>query len=611
MDTICDIQYKDIGFKPLRQEFRDLWSEFLEINGFYGTRGKIVINTAPNRIGKTVTTLDYLANEIIKKSEQVNIYGNYNVPKVLYLTDRHKQITEVKKTLKNLGHDNFKQIYGMERICSRKHDPTINFLIKSHITSTLICQNCYLKENCLYWTQFHFQDGEIIGSPKELVATKHLKKSWNYIVLDEVIDKANKISPTCPEISEQAFNDYDLTDDIYYTVYTDVHEFIENIDEYSKSQMEIKQQTQMSLNFEPYPIRHINETTERYDLLKTTIEKIRIGALNKLIKIVTDNPMAISKDSGALISFFTGLNSTMEWLDYCFDNGFRTHFYKPYLHYVLDLKKEYSSDIIILNTSLETHIYNSLVSYYPSVTTPLFDPDYIDITKPSEFGYPVTNKGSMLLHYNMNGQSCSKSAIFETDEKGHIILGKNGIPHAKGYGKEIDISANMIAKFCKEKDLKVGLITFKGAEKLLKDYPDVVGHFGGHQGSNAFDDVDILIIVGTYHLNPTALYQKHYIIHNEFLKDNPAKWNNRQYINGVMLNFTDNKKLNAVKLYKLNEEHEQAIFRSGALVDEGKIVIVFGYVPKGIENKLDYRTFSTPQGAKISITRMLKKRGNS
>jgi hypothetical protein len=185
----------------------------------------------------------------------------------------------------------------------------------------------------------------------------------------------------------------------------------------------------------------------------------------------------------------------------------------------------------------------------------------------------------------------------------------DGVSKMKSYGKQMAPIANIITDHCKNKNLKVGLITFKGAEKLLKS-PDVVAHFGDHQGSNKFDDVDVLIIFGTYHIPPTALYLKHYIIHNEFLRDDPVNWTNRRYINGVMINFTDYEKFNDVISYKLNEEHEQAIFRSGALIEDGKVVIVFGYVPKGIENKLDYRKFSSAQGVKVSISRMMQKMGN-
>ena len=61
---------------------------------------------------------------------------------------------------------------------------------------------------------------------------------------------------------------------------------------------------------------------------------------------------------------------------------------------------------------------------------------------------------------------------------------------------------------------------------------------------------------------------------------------NNQTINGMQINLSDNEKLNYVKSYKLNEEHQQAIFRSGAHIKPGKIVVSFGHVPEGVEEIL-------------------------
>ncbi len=94
---------------------------------------------------------------------------------------------------------------------------------------------------------------------------------------------------------------------------------------------------------------------------------------------------------------------------------------------------------------------------------------------------------------------------------------------------------------------------------------------------------------------------------NQLIIENPATWNKYTHINGSRITLTDNTLLNELKLYKLNEEHGQAIFRSGAHVQNGKIVISFGYVPEDITNLLKYNTFSTEKGAKISISKWLKK----
>ena len=67
---------------------------------------------------------------------------------------------------------------------------------------------------------------------------------------------------------------------------------------------------------------------------------------------------------------------------------------------------------------------------------------------------------------------------------------------------------------------------------------------------------------------------------NQLLIDDPARWNNFQHINGARITLSDNTLLNELKLYKLNEEHGQAIFRSGAHVQNGKIVLYSATYPK-------------------------------
>jgi hypothetical protein len=168
-----------------------------------------------------------------------------------------------------------------------------------------------------------------------------------------------------------------------------------------------------------------------------------------------------------------------------------------------------------------------------------------------EFPFHFENKNSLLLHYNYKARSCSKIGL-------------------DNYGAEIYIMAKNLIRFGNKKGLKTGIITFKNQNQLFTKETDVVSYFGGHQGSNTFDDVDLLIILGTYHINPDGLYQKYFMLTNQLLIDDPARWNNFQHINGARITLSDNTLLNELKLYKLNEEHGQAIFRSGAHVQNGK-----------------------------------------
>jgi hypothetical protein len=577
----------------LRTQFQTEWEEFLAEHVTTTLKNRIVINTAPNRVGKTITTLKVL--------NKMNVFGledwveKYN-PKILYLTDRHKQITEVKKTLQELDIKNFKQWYGLSHICARRYEKTTGFLIENRVTSGIICQGCYLKDHCGYKPQFKVKPGEIIGSPKEFLPTKHIqKKKWEYVILDEVIDKARKIKPTLPPLSEEDFENYNLTDDTYYLNY----EIVKDLIKFYKNK---KPSTSKASSWYTDP-EEIKERTrnfklcyEQLDFLENVGTELQGNALTKLQNQIRKDPNLINDTSIInLILFFNNLINTTEWLKYVSKHGYRTHFYKPYLHEVLDLIHKTYGNIILLNTSLETHIYEALTKD-------------IDLNpKALEFSFNVVNKDSLLLHYNYHNRSCAKNALFEVDDNGRIMPNEKGIAETKGYGTDLIEMAKKILKFSNQKGLKTGLITYKPATKLFKDQTDVISYFGGHQGSNTFDDVDILIIVGTYNLPANVLYQKHYIIHNEFLQENPAKWNNYQQINGQRITLTDNEKLNSIKLYKLNEEHGQSIYRSGANVNKGKIVISFGYVPQGVENILSYRTFQTERGAKISISKWLKK----
>ncbi|KYC44847.1 MAG: hypothetical protein APG12_01537 [Candidatus Methanofastidiosum methylothiophilum] len=596
-NTILNNPYRFFGsVKDLREQFKEEWIEFLYKYASYN-QSSLILNTAPNRIGKTITTLKFFHDESETYDEIDWVESGYR--RTLYLTDRHRQITEVKNTLKELDLNYFRQWWGIKYSCQRKSEPLHKFLLDNHVTSGVICQNCYLKDNCRYWLQFKVIKGYIVGAPKEFLPTKYIqKKQWDSIVVDEVLDKARKIYPTCPEIPEEVFTAYGISETLYYLDYETVKDFTENILKYQTLQADIKKSAEEFLGLDYDLVYQEDTLKERWDYLKAEGGLNQFHVLNKLTrKLRKESDLIYDPGFNNLMKFYNNLNTTTEWLEYCFMYGFRPHFYKPYLDDVFDLQGKHRSNIIILNTSLDRPIFDCLTEKQRTHFIPI-----------NEFTFNIVNKDSRLLHYNMLFRSCRKGSLFETDDFGRINFGEDGLPIVKkGYGKEVIEMAKNIADFGRARNLRVGLITYKEAEELFKPHVNVIGHFGGHQGSNAFDDVDLLVIVGTYHLNQTALYHKHYIIHNEFLGDNPAKWNKSQYVNGVRINLSDNEKLNQVKLYKLKEEHQQAIFRSGANVYPGKMVVVFGYVPPGVEEVLDYRIFNSNRGLKISLSKWLKK----
>lgn len=551
-NIIKGIQYKDTGFKPsnAQNQFRNQCISFLEEK--IGNNS-IILNNAPNRIGKTITTLKHLENQDLK---------------VLYLSDRHPQISEVEKKLNS---PKFVHWRGLKDLCHRYNDPLIYTFIKSRVPVGSICYKCEFVEECKYWPQWRIDEYVIVGAPKELLPFKYVQEEeWDVIVFDEIIDKGRLIEPYYPQLSKNIF-DYFKLNEFYLENYKMIDSFIK---------------------LESFEENAINIT--RDDAFKA--RKHIIPKITQWLK--KDNEILENPEVYKLLKYLSHLYETVEWMQYCAKYGYKTHYYRPYVYDLLDLKEKYSSDIFILNTSLNKEFYNNIIGNYRTSKQ-----------KIQEFPFEVINKNSFLLHYNFMNRSCAKNAIFETNKKGKILIDETGFPtlNNEKYGKEVINLAMTAIEVGVTNDLKTGLITYNDAKPLFEGLVDVVSHFGGHQGSNAFDDVDILIILGKYTINPQGLYQKYFMLTNELLKDNNAEWKTYKYINGSRIRFSDNKQLNQIMLYKLNEEQGQAIYRSGAHVNDGKIVISFGFVPEGVPNILKYSNFSTSRGLKISLSKRLKK----
>lgn len=509
------------------QSYRDWYDDKLS-NMEYGD---ILAVNLPNRLGKTYTTLKHFENEPCK---------------VLYLSDRHDQISEIDNG------DKYVHWYGIKKLCENKDDPFIASLIEQGLYANIVCRYCN-KTNCNYKKQFEIPDNVIVIAPKEFLQTKRVDEPWDAIIMDENIEKGKKIEVTYPKIPEEVFKKYDVS----YKFYLGIKKFIDT----TPPDLDINELT-------THGSAYSNEIFSIIDQVKA--ENIPFG----------ENPHVNS-----LISFLHKLRDTITWISYAQKHGKMDHFYKPYLHYALDLRREYKSKIIILNTSLEKWIYDQITSR-----------SQYDLPEPTFYSADFNNHESLLLQYNHNKRSCNKGAI----TKNSIFNSRKGSVFGGSYGFEISEMVQRAISYANNKGLKVGIITFKGLkeelEKKFEGKTHIISYFGGHQGSNKFDDVDMLIIIGTYHINPSGLYQTHYKITGEYLKDNPANMRAiKKSINGTQLYLSDNENLNKVKLYKLKEEHGQAIFRSGAHVKAGKIVIAFGFVPEGIEKVLKYRQFKNKE----------------
>ncbi|MCE5213256.1 MAG: hypothetical protein LLF83_00860 [Methanobacterium sp.] len=475
--------------------------------------------------------------------------------KVLYLSDRHEQISEIEKGEK------YRHWYGLNKICEQRDDEFIGQLIDMKLPASVVCQYCK-KTSCKYKNQFTIPKNVIVCAPKEYLPTAYVDVPWDSVIFDENIDKAKKIEPTHPPIPKETFEKYNVE----YG-----YEFYQYIGETIKIPPDKK---------ELPGLRHYG------NIFATTIKSVISKIKAKNVKLCKGSP-----ESNLLI-FLNNLSTTIEWISYAVKYGPREHFFKPYLHYAFDLRKKYNSKIIILNTSLEKWVYEDIAKQYNH-----------RLPKPIHYRYDLITNDSLLLDYQSDKRSCSREGIISKTNYGSVLGGS--------YGSEILEMVERSISFANNKGLKVGIITFKEIEDYLgqhfKDKVNVISHFRGHQGSNKYDDVDLLIIIGTFHTNPKGLFQAHYIITGEYLE--PDKHINfrhkRTIIKGKQIYESDHQKLHQVKLFKLKEEHEQAIFRSGAHVIPGKIVINFGFVPEGLEKKLNnYKIFKNKEQLQGYLSRI-------
>ncbi len=124
-NTILNNPYRFFGsVKDLREQFKEEWIEFLYKYASYN-QSSLILNTAPNRIGKTITTLKFFHDESETYDEIDWVESGYR--RTLYLTDRHRQITEVKNTLKELDL-NYSGSGGYKYSCQRSLNLYINFV---------------------------------------------------------------------------------------------------------------------------------------------------------------------------------------------------------------------------------------------------------------------------------------------------------------------------------------------------------------------------------------------------------------------------------------------------------------------------------------------------
>lgn len=520
----------------LRDHFKADWAFFLERH-----LGEVILNNSQPRLGKTVSSLEYCeSNDIF----------------FLFITDSHKLIYQIEKDLKN----DYIHFEGQSRLCNFKHDENKKHLIEIGF-GAFLCRSCTHKKNgnCHYHNQFII-DTE---NPKSILVTKKqlpvlLNKSENnrydfisFIIFDEKIEDGTKIEPTIPEIKKETFEYYGVKD--FYPHYEFIHIYKDSNSKegFKKSRNSLKD----------------IDVTEAIGKIYYNI-KDDGQLLNQIMK---DKELENDTEVLNLLNFFLSFNETVHWMALCCKKGYHPYFPKTYLEFAHDLKNKYNTTLTVLNASVKHNVLEYILK------------DFV------EFKYPlVENKNNILFRYSM---ACNKSALFKTNSKGQIILDESGTPlknYQTKYTMEVFTLVEGIIDHCNKKNLKVGIITYKAAKIFFEDKCDVTGHFQGVQGSNEFDDVDVLVVLGTFNLPLVALANKTYFITGDY-KDLEDIGQLTEVIIGQKTIVYEDEDLNKVKEFKKDEEHEQALLRSGAHIEDGKIVFAFGYVPERVEELFDYR----------------------
>lgn len=453
-NNICNQEEVVFGsdLSIIQEQFKEEWIN--TIKPFLNLKKSILVNNAPNRIGKTITTLKTL------------LKTNKNV---LYVSDRHKQIKEVDEILQN---EKFRHWWGLKHLCSQKNNCNRGFLIENDTPAKYVCNDCMVKKSCGYINQFDMEGISMVGAPKEYLMFSHIDKlEPEAIIFDENIEKGRKIEPTLPDLDESIFVEFDV--EYIHLDYLVIKDILE--DPNYELEEDILEQLKEDANF--------------------ILSKKLAIIINKIKNIYIKSD---SEKISDLLKFLFKLQTTIEFLEYCSKTGYNDSFQIPYIYDAFDLMEEYDCNLIILNTSLDLEILEMIMNGHDKI-----------LPEPILFEYPVINSKSYLLHYNYHNRSLSKSKLFKTDENGKICLDDNqkAIINPETYAKEIFDMVFSILEHSKKLGLKTGLITFKKAESLFHGKADVISHFRGHQGSNEFDDVDLLIILGTFHINPGGLYK--------------------------------------------------------------------------------------------------------
>lgn len=485
-------------------------------------------------------------------------YGllNYlnNTPNIcaLYASDVIEQIDQISSNFSKV-----RVIKGAAKVCPLfKDDESLNYLFSSKFKRNIACVLCPQFKGCIYWEQFNYPEKDVIlAVAKESLPNQRIHSSFDFIVFDEDMTKSRVIEPYFPKNIPADFLNSLQYGEMVLDLYLEL--------EYLIDEKEV-----------------IDEDGLRYFKGESTL----LGS-NKVLKVTLKEYDQMNstekKNFNNVLPFISNLHLSYEWVERCYKIGeYRNRLFTPYIHSAFDLLKEYGCNLIIANATFDEDIFNLLRGQYKTVL-----PEISSIS-----GFPIENKGSSFFNYNMLGRSCSRTGL-------------------DNYGEEIFSIVESISNFCRNNEVKSGLITFPEYEDDFIDSFDVVDHFVAHRGKNDFDDVGLLVILGTYNIPRQAILAHNYAISGEYLnKKQIEEWEN-DYINGCRVSVPKYAPYRKTKMYKLHEEHLQAILRSGAHTKSGKAVVNFGYAPMDVKDIFTYKTFNSKrQLINGYLTRMSSKK---
>lgn len=390
-----------------------------------------------------------------------------DIARIAVITKNHALINEYELGVRNLTH-----WYGIEHLCKK---PNIKQLTKLGIGAPIICPGCPNVETCQYILQFTKRYR--VGMPIE-----HMKYSSYMYPLHEgvyypfkliILEEAN-IETIDYVLDEEKILEGFSTLSMY--TYRDPQ--IEAYLEEGRLSWEKKIGVTVEFNYIDTLWNHFkNKKYSKFfnlDFLST----IKNTILRNLYK--EEDWEAIKEVQKLDISNLEG------WIRY--ENIYRYEYksyHEPYIFKAFDMQRLFDTKVVILQASLEEHIFNGLLNRYEHETgfRPKFEIHRSNLQNKNTKVYQITNRGFSDTKWDDNLPFIDTSL-----EK--II---------KIYG------INNIGVIAHKEYIQKSVINKK--EYFMRDF-DAMG-YGATAGLNLFVDKPTLILIGTFMIPLDAIVKKY------------------------------------------------------------------------------------------------------